>query len=185
MVFAESGLELSHGGGPWFEALFLPEAKVAAMHVYDVEMRLEPELTFVDRVRLFAYPSEKPQNDLTGVSGEPSPVEKIEISADFAKEIVALAELTANQQAETSTTVLQTGDRREGRRRPAASLPPGARVRVCGADRAGGRACDRSGGRRRGWWSSLAADIFEAASEQFVHGPDVIREALAHEGSRG
>ena len=33
-----------------------------------------------------------------------------------------------------------------------------------------------------GWWSSLAARIFDVRAKQFAHGPDVVSDAHGHEG---
>lgn len=92
IVYAESALDLTHGGGRWVTEIFLPEAKVAAMLVFE----------YPNRPVLHAWPAEKPRNDLVGFTGrKPSPIEEIEIPAGLAKEIVALAALTKKQQEET------------------------------------------------------------------------------------
>jgi hypothetical protein len=92
IVYAESALDLSHGGGRWVTEIFLPHAKVGAMLVFESP----------DRPVLHAWPQEKPHNDCVGLhSSKPSPIEEIEIPASLAKEIVALAELTKKQREET------------------------------------------------------------------------------------
>jgi hypothetical protein len=100
IVYAESGLELSHGGGRWVQEIFFPDMKVACMLVYEYRelgagKDAEP--------RLYAFPADEPRNHLTGIIGnpEPSAIEEIEVPAAVADEIRKLAELTKRQQDET------------------------------------------------------------------------------------
>ncbi len=112
--FSESGLVLSLGGGRWVDEVFLPEAKVAASLVFDRERKATAPGTpieSVSRVRLCTYPAEKPRNDMTGPSGQPSPIDEVDIPADLAKQIVDLATLTARQQAETLRLGTETAQR--------------------------------------------------------------------------
>lgn len=101
ILWADSALELSHFGGRWVQEIYLPEQKVACALVFEY-----PQPTDLAkpgrRPRLYAYPTKRPRNDLTGLKNpKPSPIEEIEIPAAVAEEIVRLVELTRKQQRET------------------------------------------------------------------------------------
>lgn len=100
ILWADSALDLSHGGGQWVQEIYLPDKKVACALVFQY-----PPATDLAkpgrRPRLYAYPAERVRNNLTGIEQKPSPIERIEIPADIAEEIVRLAELTQRQQRET------------------------------------------------------------------------------------
>ncbi|MFI5402857.1 MAG: hypothetical protein ACHQ1G_07975 [Planctomycetota bacterium] len=99
VVFAESGCDLVHGGGRWVEEIFFPDLKVACMLVFDYRdlaagKGAEP--------RLYAFPTERARNDMTGLhDAKPSVIEEIEVPAALAEEVRKLAELTRQWEGET------------------------------------------------------------------------------------
>lgn len=104
VLWVDGDLDLAHGGGRWVDEVYLPEAKVAATLVHDQEIlpaaRGEP-LRMRPRVRMFARHADGPRNDSTGSDATPSALTDFEVPADLAKAMIALAELTARQEAET------------------------------------------------------------------------------------
>jgi hypothetical protein len=99
VVFAESGLELTHGGGRWVEEIYFPDLKVACVLVYEHKELLAGKPA---EPRLYAFPADRPRNNLTGLdSREPSAIVEIEVPADVAEEIRKLAELRKRWEDET------------------------------------------------------------------------------------
>jgi len=91
IVWVESALELSHGGGRWVHELFFPGAKVTATLVFDTPPRI-----YVGR-------ADKPRTDLTGLSkAPPFPAEDVEVPRKLAKAVAAFAELDARYRAEAA-----------------------------------------------------------------------------------
>lgn len=99
VVFAESPLELTHGGGRWVEEIYIPDLKAACTLVHE---HRDPLAGTGAEPRLYAFPADGPRNDLTGIgSPKPSAIEEIEIPADVAKEIRRLADLRKRWEEET------------------------------------------------------------------------------------
>ncbi len=91
IVWVESALDLSHGGGRWVHELFFPDAKVTAT------------LLFEGSPRVFVSRSDKPRTDLTGLSDAPPlPAEDVEVPRKLAKAIAAFAELDDRYRAEAT-----------------------------------------------------------------------------------
>jgi hypothetical protein len=90
IVWADSGMDLVHGGGRWVHELYLPDAKLVATLVPDGMSGLPT---------LHVRPAEKPRNDLTGLHPSAlSPIEDVRVPADLAKRIRELGELTNRYQ---------------------------------------------------------------------------------------
>lgn len=99
VVYSESGFDLVHGGGRWVQEIFFPDLKVACMLVFDWRDLLAAKGA---EPRLYAFPADKPRNDLTGLhDAKPSAIEEIEVPAAVADEIRKLAELTKRWEEET------------------------------------------------------------------------------------
>ena len=99
IVYVESGCDLAHGGGRWVQEIFFPDLKVTCMLVFEWR---EPGAGKGAEPRLYAFPAEKPRNDLTGLhEAKPSAIEEIEVPAEFAEEVRKLADLTKRWEGET------------------------------------------------------------------------------------
>ncbi|MHC4137074.1 MAG: hypothetical protein ACYTDU_15560 [Planctomycetota bacterium] len=104
ILWAESALEITHGGGQWVHEIYFPERKVACVLTFQY-----PKLTDLSkpgggkrRPRLYAYPADRPRNDLTGFeNAKPSAIEEVEVPTEVAQEIFRLAELSMRQERET------------------------------------------------------------------------------------
>ena len=104
ILWGESALEITHGGGQWVQEIFFPEKNVACTLVFQYpeleEMTKEGGAKL--RARLYAFSANGPRNHLTGFKDpKPSAIEKVEVPTDVAKEIFLLAELTMRQERET------------------------------------------------------------------------------------
>lgn len=96
ILWADSALDLGHGGGQWVQEIYLPEKKVACALVFE-----PPSCLAKPAARLYAYPADRPRNDLTGLQNpKPSTIEEVVVPTEVAEEIVRLAELTQKQQRE-------------------------------------------------------------------------------------
>jgi len=99
IVLAESGLELTHGGGRWVQEIYFPELKVACTLVHEHKDLLAAKGA---EPRLCAFPADRPRNDLTGLhDAKPSAIEEIEVPKELAEEIRKLAELRKRWEDET------------------------------------------------------------------------------------
>lgn len=99
IVFAESALELTHGGGRWVEQIYFPDLKVGCTLVYEHRDLLAGKPA---EPRLHAFPLDRPRNDLTGLENpKPSAIEEIEVPAEVAEEIRKLADLRKQWEDET------------------------------------------------------------------------------------
>ena len=97
ILWGESALDLSHGGGRWVQEIYFPVEKVACVLV----SRWPTDLA-KPAPRLYAYRADGPRNHLTGFKqAKPSVIEEIDVPADVAQEILRLAELTERQERET------------------------------------------------------------------------------------
>ena len=101
IAWADSALDLSHGAHHKVHEIYLPESKVAASLHFDHEWEQGPNPTTVTHVRVIAHSADGPRNALTGIGKPPAKIEDIEISADLAKELVAIAKLAARLRAES------------------------------------------------------------------------------------
>jgi hypothetical protein len=100
VVYAESGCDIVHGGGQRVQEIFFTDLKVACMLVFDDKDLLDGKGA---EPRLYAFPADKPRNDLTGIGDDakPSAIEEIEVPAPVAEEIRKLAEQTKRWEDET------------------------------------------------------------------------------------
>jgi hypothetical protein len=99
ILYAESGLELTHGGGRWVQEIFFPDLKVACMLVPEHRDLLAGKAA---EPRLHAFAADRPRNDLTGLhDAKPSAIEEIEVPAAVAEEVRKLAELRKRWEDET------------------------------------------------------------------------------------
>ncbi|MHC4974508.1 MAG: hypothetical protein ACYTG3_19510 [Planctomycetota bacterium] len=96
ILWADSAMDLSHGGGRWVQEIYFPQEKVACTLVFQA-----PTILAKAAPRLYAFPADRPRNDLTGLKNpRPSVIEEIEVPAEVAQEIFKLAELTRRQERE-------------------------------------------------------------------------------------
>jgi hypothetical protein len=96
ILWADSALDLSHGGGRWVQEIYFPDHKVACALVSEWPTDLAKPAP-----RLYAYPADRPRNDVTGLKNpKPSVIEEMEVPADVAQEIVRFVELTQRQKRE-------------------------------------------------------------------------------------
>lgn len=106
IVWADSALDLTHGGGRWVHELYFPDLKVAAAVVFESEVVEGEPLKTVSRPRLHVWRAEGPRSDLTGFDGgatrPPSEITVVEVPADLAKAVAAFAELSDRYRAEGS-----------------------------------------------------------------------------------
>lgn len=96
ILWADSAMDFSHGGGRWVQEIYFPEKKVACALTFRFQVGLAKP-----RPQLHAYPARGPRNDLTGLNGKPSAIEEIEVPADVAEEIFRFAELSRRQERES------------------------------------------------------------------------------------
>jgi len=97
ILWGESALDISHGGGRWVQEIYFPKEKVACVLV----SRWPTDLAR-PAPRLCAYRADGPRNHLTGFkNAKPSVIEEIDVPGDVAQEILRLAELTERQERET------------------------------------------------------------------------------------
>lgn len=111
--WGESAMDLVHGGARKVTEIWFPDLGVGCILVpgqQGLEAKAAP--------RLHAFPSKAARNELNGEEG-PSKLEEIEVSGALAKEIAALAELSARQENETWRLGAEVV------RRGVASLQPG------------------------------------------------------------
>jgi hypothetical protein len=106
IVWADSALDLSHGGGRWVHEIFFPDLEVAAAVVFEQVPVEGEELSYESRPRLHVWRADGPRSDLTGFDGgaarPPAEITVIEVPADLAKAIAAFAELSDRYRAEGS-----------------------------------------------------------------------------------
>jgi len=101
IVWADSALDLSHGGGRWVHEFFFPDAKVTATLVFESQASTGDTVLFETRPRVYVGRSDKPRTDLTGLSDvPPHPVEEVEVPAMLAKALTAFANLNDRYRAE-------------------------------------------------------------------------------------
>jgi hypothetical protein len=98
IAWADSALELTHGGGEWVDELFLPDAKLVAGVRFEAAPYPEGwkpgDAVPARRARIYAHASDKPRNDLTGFHDpKPSTIDDVAIPADLARRIRDLAAL--------------------------------------------------------------------------------------------
>jgi hypothetical protein len=100
-LVSEGAMDFMHGGGQWCDCVFLPDAGVVCTLQHELELtkskafveevpRLQARRASLDE-ELACRPQESPV-------GKQAP-EEIEVSAAFAREAIALAELTERQRA--------------------------------------------------------------------------------------
>jgi hypothetical protein len=126
ILWGQSALEITHGGGRWVEEIYFPERKVACTLVFQYpeleKMKQEGGAKF--RPRLYAFPTNGPRNHLTGFkTAKPSAIDEVEVPADVAKEIFLLADLTMRQQRETWRLGREVASRGLMRELPQAEAP--------------------------------------------------------------
>ena len=101
IVWADSALDLSHGGGRWVHEIFLPDAQVTATLVFETQTTTDESASFELRPRAYVGRSDKPRTDLTGLSDAPPlPAKEVEVPAKLAKALAAFADLNDRYRAE-------------------------------------------------------------------------------------
>jgi hypothetical protein len=101
ILYVESAMDASHGGGTWVEELYFPIRRVACTlrteGISWQDMAKEGgELQ--DLAILDAFPADGPRNDLTGFHGKgPSAIQEVEVPRTLAEEIFALADMGVRQ----------------------------------------------------------------------------------------
>ena len=95
IVWADSALDLSHGGGRWVHELFFPDTKVTASLVHESQVGEGETLRFETRPRIYVGRAEAPRTDLKGFTDAPAqPPQEVEVPADLARELARFADLT-------------------------------------------------------------------------------------------
>ncbi len=104
IVWADSALDLSHGGGRWVHELFFPALKVAATIVPESEYETGETFEVTTRPRLYVWRTDAPRTDLVGLSvpetDSPPEAEEVLVPAEFVRAIAAFADLTDTYRAQ-------------------------------------------------------------------------------------
>ena len=100
IVWADSAMDLSHGGGRWVHELYFPQSKVTATLVFE-HLMTDEEAGFEMRPRVHVGRSDKPRTDLTGLTGAiPQSPEPVLVPAELDKALTAFADLNDRYRAE-------------------------------------------------------------------------------------
>ena len=101
IVWTDSALDLSHGGGRWVHELFFPDTRVTATLVFEHHATDEYPVGFERRPRVYVGRSDKARTDLTGLSGvPPQTAEEVQVPRKIAKALAAFADLNDRYRAE-------------------------------------------------------------------------------------
>lgn len=101
IVWADSALDLSHGGGRWVHEIFFPDTKVTATLVFEHHTTDEDPVGFETRPRVYVGRSDKARTDLTGLSGAPpQAAEEVQVPRKLGKALAAFADLNDRYRAE-------------------------------------------------------------------------------------
>ena len=94
IVWADSALDLTHGGGRWVEELYFPQSRVTATIVFESYEADWERPEFTTRPRVYVGRADGPRTNLTGLSdAPPAPPREIRVSAKLARALEALADL--------------------------------------------------------------------------------------------
>jgi hypothetical protein len=97
ILWGESAMDLSHGGGSWVQEIYFPEKKVACVLTFQLQAGATKPTP-----RLHAYPADGARNHLTGFNNaKPSAIEEVDVPAEVAREIFRFADLSMRQERET------------------------------------------------------------------------------------
>jgi hypothetical protein len=90
ILWVESAMDASHGGGQRIHEFFFPDSKLVA------GVRFEHDGSETgERAHVYARASEQPRNDLTGFHGEgPSAIEDVRVPVDLVQSLEEYAKLT-------------------------------------------------------------------------------------------
>ena len=103
ILWADSALDLSHGGGRWVDELYFPETNLTATLVDESQPTTHDPLEFATLPRVYVGRADRPRTALTGLSDEtPPPPTEIQVPAKLAQAVEALAELDARHRAEST-----------------------------------------------------------------------------------
>jgi hypothetical protein len=126
ILWGQSALEITHGGGRWVEEIYFPARRVACTLVFQFPEleKMKKEGGAKLRPRLYAFPANGPRNHLTGFkNAKPSVIEEVEVPADVAKEVFRLADLTMRQERETWRLGREVASRGPMKELPQAEAP--------------------------------------------------------------
>lgn len=103
IVWADSALDLSHGGGRWVDELYFPASNLTATLVYETQASTGDPVEFATRPRIYVNHADKPRTDLTGISDEPpQPAVDVQVPAAFARAVAAYAAMDAQGRTESA-----------------------------------------------------------------------------------